>query len=485
MRFSRTTILPAIAGAFLSARAGAQSGSDFPAALRPVPRDPSIQQSIERDVTALAAAPPHVIIASRWRVLVAFGPAVPVFSSNKRFADAIDVCRAELPASLDPTAFAAVHNPWAAFDSATVNRPLMVISVSRNGGPGAQCGDVLVDQAVAVARGLEFLEPGYVSEQNPLKATLRIGGARPDPTYAGRTRALRVRGGIAGTDTSHQLRLYFPLDEIRPSASGEFEAAELRITSVTNRDYDVAIPARVLLQVWMQSLPWRIDRAATTAVATEPWSLGTPGTALPDVDAALKSGDRIEAARRALPALASRDAQARRFAHVLVGMTLKGAGDTTAAAAVFRNVLATDPCLGSSSLAAPGLREALTKLRPPASCVTRSAVGVFARGLAFPGLGQSTMGRRGRTAAIATAAILGASGLAALKSRQDYSAYRAATTTESAALLFDSAENYRTIATGIAFTGATLWLGSAIEAAWRQGRNNASVRSVENYGGRR
>ena len=128
------------AGLSLSHRAMAQKAADRPSAtpiaLRQLDRDTLIPQSMARDLGPLIAAPPQVIVTPRWRVTVAFAPTVPLFASTARFAEAISGCLSELPASTEPSAFAASNSPWATFDSAAAAVPLVLISISPNAGPG-------------------------------------------------------------------------------------------------------------------------------------------------------------------------------------------------------------------------------------------------------------------------------------------------------------------------------------------------------------
>jgi hypothetical protein len=428
--------------------------------LRQVERDARIAPATERDLAPLTAAPPQVIIDPRWRILFAFAPTIPVFASDSRFGQAALGCGRELPAGTDPARFAATNSPWAAFDSATAGRALVVVSIAPNGGRGAACGDTVVETSVAVARGLEFIAPIYVRDNNPASAGIRVGNTRMKPAFYGQTRVLRVRGGVIGRDSTQQLRLYIPLDDFRPDVNGRFPEVELTVGSSGFRADTFAIPERVLRQVWAQSLPWRIDR----------------------VDPAIHEREN---ARVAIAGMASRDPEARRASRVLVGTTLWRGGDTLASAVVFGQVLEADPCLAISPQADPTIRDAVSRLRTDASCVPRSSSGVLARGLIFPGFGQTSSGRRGRTVGIATIALFGLSTAAALKSRQAYSDYQSATTPGAAGDFYDSASNFRGVATSLALTGIVLWGGSALEAAWKQARNNKNLREVSTYGGSR
>lgn len=455
-----------------------------PAVLRQIARDPLILSSIERDLGPLTAAPPQVIVSPRWRVLVAFAPTIPVFASDGRFGRALGACRNELPPSTDLGTFASTHSPWAAFDSATAGQALVVLSIAPNGGPGAGCGDTLVDQTIAVARGLEFLSPAYFADRNPASATVRLGETQLRPAYAGRARALRVRSGIVNRDSTQQLRLYVPLEDFAPDSSGRFEPAQLRIVSSGIRRDTLEIPERVMRQVWLQALPWRIARLDPSRAGSSPLTIPVPDdTAVAVSIAALRAGNRSESARTAQVGMASQRAETRRYARVVVGTTLWAAGDSLAAAVVMGQAVEADPCLASSPRANSLVRSAVSRVRPADHCVVRSPVGVFARGLTFPGGGQATSGRRARNVALATVGLFAASSLAALRSRQVYSTYQSAATTSDVGNLYDQASNYRTMATGLAVTGVAVWVGSAIEAALRQSRRNSSARALSTYGG--
>lgn len=483
----RTLILFSIVVAVAAQSTNAQTAelpAATPAPLRQVARDSLILSSIERDVGPLAAAPPQVVVSPRWRVLVAFAPTIPVFASDARFGHALSGCRGELPPNTEPGAFAAAHSPWAAFDSATAAQPLVVLSIAPNGGPGAACGDTLVDQTIAVARGLEFLSPAYFADRNPASASLRLGETQLRPAYAGRARTLRVRSGIVNRDSTQQLRLYVPLEDFAPDSSGRFEPAQLRIISSGTRRDTLVIPERVLRQVWLQALPWRIARLDASQAGSSQLTIPVPDDSAVSVSAAaLRAGNRTESARAAQVGMASNRADTRRYARVVVGTTLWAAGDSLAAAVVMGQAVEADPCLASSPRANSLVRSAVSRVRPADHCVVRAPVGVFARGLTFPGGGQATSGRRARNVALATAGLFAASSLTALRSRQVYSRYQSATTTSTAGNLYDQASNYRAMATGLAVTGVAVWVGSAIEAAVRQSRRNSSARALSTYGG--
>ena len=488
----RSSLVPAalIAAALarpLLAQVETGTPSPTPTALREVVVDSAIPRSIRREPEALAAAPPQVIVGSRWRVLVAFAPTVPAFASTARVGELLAACQRELPVGTSGVEFAAQHDPWAEFDSVTTVQPLVVISISKISGPGAVCGEHIVDQAAAAARGIEFLPSAYVADQNPVGAVLRLGGKRIDPMYLGRARVLRIANAVLGRDSSSQLRLYVPLQDLQPDFIGRFPAAELRIVNAARRLEDtVVIPESVLRQVWTQSLPWRIDRLARTAIEDAPLTIPAPNDAIVAKSiASLHGGNRIDAAREAQAGMASPSKETQRYSRVVVGTTLFARGDTLAAKVVLGQAIEADHCLASAAEANALVRAALQPLRSPGDCAMRSASRVFSRGLLFPGLGQSTTGRRGRAIGVGTVALLALSGVAALKSRQDYSSYQAAMTTEDASALFDTARNYRRIATSLVFGGVAVWVGSAAEAGWLQLRHNASVRAVSTYGAQR
>jgi hypothetical protein len=477
--------LATIALARVSAGQDIDRPTQNPTPLRQVPRDPLISSAIERDVAPLAAAPPQVIIAPRWRIMVAFAPTVTIFASDSRVGQVITGCRSELPPGSMPLEYAATNSPWAAFDSATASRPLVVFSIAPNGGPGATCGDTLVELPHAVARAIEFRRPGYIPDQNPATAHVRFGETRLQPAFVGRAPVLRISSGNPLRDTTQQLRLYVPLDDLRPDSTGSFPPTELRIGTSGIRQDTIEIPERVLRQIWAQSLPWRIDRLRSRPGIT-PLTLPPPADPAiqPSTDA-LRSGNTVDAAVLAQVGMSSRQPETRRYSRALIGSLLLAGADTLGSAVVMRQALEADPCLASSEQANPRVRAAVVRLRPTGTCVVRSSSGVLARGLVFPGMGQASTGRRSRAIAIGTAAIFGMSGLAAMKSRQEYSSYRAATTPNAAADFYDSASNFRMIATSFAMTGVTVWVGSAMEAALKQRRNNASISQVSTYGGAR
>lgn len=388
---------------------------------------------------------------------MSFAPAVPIFASSARVADLLSRCSAQLPNGTSTGEFAAQHNPWATYDSVTADRPLVVFSIVKNGGPRAACGESAVDEPAIVARGLEFLPAAYVAEQSPTDASFGLGSRDIAPAYVDRVPVLRVVNGKMESDSSAQLRLYIPLNDLRPDSAGRFAPGQVRIQTTAIWVDTVTIPENVLRQVWLQSLPWRLARA----------------------------GIQDSGARAAVATMSARDARVRRDSRVRVATALWTARDTVGSAVVAGQVIEPYPCLASSPSANATIREAMDRVRTSAMCTTRSPVGVFARGMTFPGMGQTSIGGHGRAIAFSTVAFFAASGLAALKSRQDYSSYQGATTTPDASRLFDSASNYRSIATALTFTGIGVWVASAAEAAWKQVRHNASVRSVSAYGAQR
>jgi hypothetical protein len=428
-----------------------------PVAFRAVARDSLISGSIRGDLAAIAATPAPVIVGSRWRVLVSFAPVVPLFASSARVADLLGRCSAQFPEETSPGEFAAQHDPWAAYDSVTADRPLVVFSIVKNGGPGAACGEKIVDEPAIVARGLEFLPSAYVAEQSPTDASFGLGTRHIAPAYVDRVPVLRVVNGKMERDSSAQLRLYVPLDDLRPDSAGRFAPGQVRIQTTAIWVDTVTIPENVLRQVWLQSLPWRLARA----------------------------GIQDSGARAAVATMSARDARVRRDSRVRVATALWTARDTVGSAVVAAQLLEADPCLASSPVAGAAIKMAMDRVRPSAMCTTRSPVSVLARGISFPGMGQRAIGGHGRAVGIATAVALVASGAAALKSRQAYSKYKAATTTTDAGALFNSATNSRSMAQAFGVTGATLWGSSAIYATWKQWRRNKSIEAVSSYGGAR
>jgi hypothetical protein len=86
---------------------------------------------------------------------------------------------------------------------------------------------------------------------------------------------------------------------------------------------------------------------------------------------------------------------------------------------------------------------------------------------------------------LATTSLFGASALAGLTSRFAYGRYKDAMTPGDASHYYNRARDFRSVATTLSVSGIMMWTGSAIEAAWKQSRQNRHIRAVAVFGGSR
>jgi hypothetical protein len=480
MRSSR--ILAALFAALAVARGSFAQRPAASSLLKPVDRD-SVLVRLADDSWGSARQPaPHVLIVPRWRILTSFEPAMPGVSSDIAFANALAPCGAELPRGMDRLDFALFHKPWAAHDSLARGRPLVVFSIAPRGGLGEPCGDRVIDQPVAAARGLEFVFAGSTTAFNPESVTLTLGGRVVPPVLAGRAPVVWVRDGDDVGTPTRQVRLYVLLDDLVPDQLGRFDAAFDVLTAAGARDR-IVIPDSVMHHVWRQALQWRLDRVRGQIDAAAAFRLLAPRDSIArGAEKLLEAGDLIGAAQAMSLHLSSTSTGMRRFARSVVGTTLWLGGDTIGARVTLGPAVREEPCLAVSSQANRSLHDAVDRLRPTVSCNPASPLSTMKRGLLFPGGGQRALGRENRVAIVTTGLFATAVGLS-LVSRYQYHKYQGAGSTVSALALYDDARNTRRVAAKVALAGGGLWLGAAIESAWAQSRANRQLKWISDYRG--
>lgn len=372
---------------------------------------------------------------------------------------------------------------WAPLDSATAGRAFVLLQVEAPIAPAAQCA-IAQDLSLSVA-GVQLANAGarMRPRNDVIAVTVTRGGRAVAPAIAARASEVVLGRGMERTDARPgALRIYLHPDALGPDARGRFPAVVLWLaTGDSTRRDSLRVPDSLVVAIWRDFTPWRVDRLPAAATAADLPRLREPGdTALRRAAALYAAGDIRGAAalaargRERLPATQPRSADAR-FAELLLGSVFLAQGDSDAGRAEYRASLAGAPCLRLASH--PDFDRVLGQVRSSRARCTSVPVGKqFLSGLLFPGGAQwAQRNRVGAGVASAVTATLFASAIRKnAQAQRQFDAYRQAVPPAPIAPLLDRANATRRSARQEAFAAITAWGASAaiglVTEAWHAHR---------------
>jgi hypothetical protein len=367
------------------------------------------------------------------------------------------------------------RSPWAAVDSTTAGRPLVLVQIASTVGPPAAC-PAATDPLVALA-GIELVGPGTHVRPNDdlLAATTEFDGRPVPPAIIERAEALVMgsesRPGAGAPRSVHQLRLYFSPDALGPDRTGRFSPLNVRLTTAVRGERRLlVVPDSVMRWSWRELMTWRLGQlAGATRRSPLPRLTGLPAFTPADTVLARArleydasdplGGAAIAARRREAVSLGPADA---RLASLLIGSTLLAYGDTAGARAEYRDVTRSAPCARLAD--APLYDRVLVDTRDwGVRCSPIPLALVLAHGIA-PGGAQWVRGNRvgGTVAAVLTVGLFAIAGERWQRSRAQYQAYTRSIAPPLVEPQLDRANATRASAARYALAGGVAWMASAV-----------------------
>lgn len=467
---------PSAAPAPLDAPAGADARfAEFRASLTRPDTAAWVVYAAERHTVLIR--PPHARVGSFAIALLRAGLAA--------CAPALDL----RDASIDSLVAA---RPFAAFDAATQDHPLVEITVTPRSGRPIGCGRPPEgDQAslALIAEGIYATnEPTAPLTNSVDAAELSVGGTIQPVAASGLVAATRLGpSGFVGRDGLSVVRLYVSVDALVRRTGGD-APVRLRVWSAARSEpTEIVLPSSLVAQVIRSTVPWRVARMREGALPELPVSLPTPRDAsLAGAHEAYLRGDFVAATRdaaRRLEAPAPREDVV--SASLQVGFTFAAAGDDAVARWFVHRAMTLEPCLELPASAPARFRDLTNTMRPQARC---GAVGVgrIVLGAWYPGRAQRVAFPEVATAGLVpalTAGLIGAYSIALHKDADRlYAQYRREIVNPQAKYFDARAAHIRANQVGAVFYA--VWAADILWSVWRDRRQEAAVDAVRNYGAR-
>jgi hypothetical protein len=489
IRFSHPVLLLALFAPIASSQApdSARAPGSIPRLLAPLP-GPSFPDS---SLTAAATWPhwmgaPLVFLTPRYTVLAATPISEEWIAAHANSASLLDGCAG----LVSDEELAASARPWSTFDSTAARAPLIMIQIMpvlRRGRPSCQ-GNRPPSPSLAM-RGIVLQDrPAGEEYQYPRHARVTIGERAVEPVLYGRVpvEVLPARARGAASDTVPQLRLYLSPHELKPDSLGRLPRVRLRVWSDDSTSaVEFDLPTDVVHQLWIDFLPARLQRYASTAPSERRAPLPTPSDSALRVawqrysdghtrDAALLTAARFHSA----PLTRDDSLQG----GVQLALSLLAIDDTLDAAPVIRGLMSDNPCLTLAASAPPGYAERFDRVRPQERCDV--AVGrTIVKGLVLPGFGQLSVGRPvGGAFTIGSAVALTLAVKHYTASQDAYRSYQSNPNTDVAVVLYRRASRKRIAARNALVAGVGIWLLGAVEAGISEMHHRSEVQRVSDYG---
>jgi hypothetical protein len=429
---------------------------------------------------------PLVFLTPRYTVLAATPISEEWIAAHANSASLLDGCAG----LVSDEELAASARPWSTFDSTAARAPLIMIQIMpvlRRGRPSCQ-GNRPPSPSLAM-RGIVLQDrPAGEEYQYPRHARVTIGERAVEPVLYGRVpvEVLPARARGAASDTVPQLRLYLSPHELKPDSLGRLPRVRLRVWSDDSTSaVEFDLPTDVVHQLWIDFLPARLQRYASTAPSERRAPLPTPSDSALRVawqrysdghtrDAALLTAARFHSA----PLTRDDSLQG----GVQLALSLLAIDDTLDAAPVIRGLMSDNPCLTLAASAPPGYAERFDRVRPQERCDV--AVGrTIVKGLVLPGFGQLSVGRPvGGAFTIGSAVALTLAVKHYTASQDAYRSYQSNPNTDVAVVLYRRASRKRIAARNALVAGVGIWLLGAVEAGISEMHHRSEVQRVSDYG---
>ncbi|MFI5233314.1 MAG: hypothetical protein ACHQSE_12470 [Gemmatimonadales bacterium] len=413
--------------------------------------------------------------AGDWDFLIATPRAMDAMDTSRIVDRTLETCRRPLNVSEQDLEHVAAARPWAAFDSATNDRPALVISIMPVLHGSTECGFSELGRPPMIRRGVRFVTAyTYDAGRDPRSAVLLSRLRIVRPTMLARAPVIVMSRVLMSSNPTDQLRLYIPYDAIAPDAAGDMPETELQIWSKAGGPpAHIPLPGAIIRAVWWDYLRWRAAR-------------------LPARDA--------DEATTALERLADRTLAVddRRVTLLSLAATFQADGDAPAAALVASELTGIDPCALSGIDTPRGGRDAgdagdatarmrsvaavLDRTRPVARCTSYRPGATLLRGLLIPGYGQYRTWSRAVGAATAVLTTAGAiTAVTFVNSANSSYAKYVATQNGFALYLRASAKRDRANARSLATAAAALWIASAVEGEVHERLHAARVAAENEF----
>ncbi len=464
--------------------------------LRPAAVDEEFASWLAAERTAGRAEMPQLVQAGRFEALLLSPLASATLAPDSVFAPMVGLCRAAL--QLDPADSAEIAGlrPWAAFDAAAARVPLVTIAIVPAHSPMIDCGASQAARHAALARGIRFgRNPNYSASNDAVRAELVVGGERKTPLLAGRAEVTQVAQGRLWENGTGQVRLYVPIDAMRPTAAGRFPRVELHVWNAVNAFPDtLVVPAASLRALWDSELHWRAARLANATVVTA--TDARPVLPMPRDSVLRRSRERLDAGdHRAAAVLAlARLEQGRlereeqRIGRLQLAFAFDAEGEVAGRDLAVAEVMREEPCLEFDDRAGERYRAMLEPARSSARCTWHSSTRMALLSI-VPGLGQAASQGRTGIGVLAAGAVIGAfvMGKAAhADSKALYEQYQQFMGSNAgAASAYDRVESAQARGNTLIMAGTALWLATGIEAVLAERRHRAHIERVSRYGSAR
>ena len=315
--------------------------------------------------------------AGDWDFLIATPRAMDAMDTSRIVERTLASCASPLHIAEDDMKHVAAARPWAAFDAAVNDAPVVVISIMPVLENLNECDSGNLGRPAMLRRGVRFVTNYiYDATRDSRSAVLYVRDRAVQPAMLARAPVIVMSRNLMSSTATDELRLYIPYDAIAPDSSGDLPDTELRIWSKAGGPPTrIPLPPAIIHTIWWEYLRWRGARITTHdgAVATA----------------------TVE--RLANPKLSADD---RRIALRSLAGTFRAAGDAPAAALVTRELATIDPCAPVGNAARPmprGVR-----------CTAFPAGKTLVRGLLIPGYGQYSTWSRAAGITIAALTVGGA-----------------------------------------------------------------------------
>lgn len=382
--------------------------------------------------------------------------------------------------------------PFAAFDAATEDHPLVEITVTpRSGRPIGCARPPAGDQAslALIAEGIYATTEPTAPLTNSVDAVeLSVGGAIHPAAAAGLVAATRLGpGGFVGRDGLSVVRLYVPIDAL-VRRTGSDAPLRLRVWSAARSEpTEIELPSSLVAQVIRSTVPWRVARMRAGALPELPVSLPTPRDAsLAGAHEAYLRGDYVTATRdaaRRLEAPAPREDVV--SSSLQVGFTFAATGDDALARWFVHRALSVEPCLELPESAPARFRDLTNTMRPPARC---GAVGArrIVLGAWYPGRARRVAFPEEATAGLVPAITAGLIATYSIALHKDadrlYAEYQREIVNPQSKYFDARTAHIRANQVGAVFYA--VWAADILWSVWRDRRQEAAVDAVRNYGAR-
>lgn len=446
--------------------------------------------------------------AGDWDFLMGTPRAMDAMDSSRIIDTTLANCRRPLNISSADSATFSASKPWAPFDSAAEDRPVVVISIMPVLRNFTECGFKNLGRPAMIRRGMRFVTDfAYDPSRDPTSAVvlsrLRVVKAT---MLASAPVMVMSKSGIPKESTS-QLRLYIPYDAIAPTQTGDMPAVELLIwTKAGGPPVHIPLPGNILHTVWWEYLRWRSARLAShdeATMATDPAKRRVIVKVPTPSDTGLKHALRLEGQGRDADATGlilerltdeKLSVNDRRIALMNLSSTFQADDDVPSGAMVASELTAMDPCALSGSDLPGGAalqNEAYTGLRNTGAMLDHTRAGVrcfaykpgatFLRGL-IPGYGQYTTWSHivGLSTGALTATFAVTSYAFLINANSWYSRYQ----NEKSGIApryYAHAVSQRNNASAMAIATGVLWLGTAIEAEWQERVHASRLAAIHEF----